>query len=135
MTMAAISVIAGAPVFDQAAAIRVTVFVEEQGVPLEAELDELDATAEHFLAIVGDVPMGAARLMASGEVGILGRLAVLKQGRGLGVGVALVAAIENRVIELGLPAVELHSQIRACGFYERLGYRTYGEQDYDSGIP
>lgn len=132
MTM--VSVIAGA-VYEQATAIRTKVFVEEQGVPVELELDELDATADHFLALVGDEPMGAGRLLRSDDTGILGRLAVLKQGRRTGVGLALVKAIEDRAIELGLSAIELHSQTQACGFYERIGYRKYGEEDYDAGIP
>ena len=129
-----VSVIVGA-VYEQAAAIRARVFVEEQGVPVELELDELDATADHFLALVEDEPMGAGRLLRSGDIGILGRLAVLKQARGTGVGLALVKAIEDRAIELGLSAIELHSQTQACGFYERIGYRRYGEEDYDAGIP
>jgi predicted GNAT family N-acyltransferase len=130
-----ISVITGTAVFEQATAIRTRVFVEEQGVPLESEFDELDVTAEHFVALVGAEPAGTARLMRSGAVAILGRLAVLRPGRGTGVGVALVTAIEERAIQLGLLVVELHSQTHACGFYERMGYRAYGEQDVDAGIP
>ncbi|MBL1073062.1 GNAT family N-acetyltransferase [Nocardia sp. 2] len=116
-------------------AVRVRVFVDEQGVPEEEELDALDATADHFLASLDGKPAGAGRMIVRDEVGILGRLAVLKEARGTGLGVALVRAIENRVRERGLATVELHSQTHAQGFYERLGYAAYGEIGMDAGIP
>ena len=111
------------------------VFVDEQGVPAEIEIDELDAVADHFLARLDGKPVGAGRLIVQGEVGVLGRLAVLEETRGTGLGVALVRAIEERVRERGLGAVELHSQTRARGFYEKLGYEAYGEIGMDAGIP
>ncbi|WP_245721498.1 GNAT family N-acetyltransferase [Nocardia crassostreae] len=116
-------------------AIRVEVFVTEQGVPRELELDELDATADHFLARFDGEPVGAGRLLVRENIGVLGRLAVLKQTRGTGLGVALVRAIEDRARQRGLTAVELHSQTQAQGFYERLGYTAYGDIDDDAGIP
>lgn len=116
-------------------AVRMQVFVEEQGVPADMELDELDETADHFLARLDGQPVGAGRLIVRDEVGVLGRLAVLPQTRGTGLGVALVRAIEERVRARGLPALELHAQTQAEGFYERLGYRAYGEIGLDAGIP
>ncbi|QLY30924.1 GNAT family N-acetyltransferase [Nocardia huaxiensis] len=116
-------------------AVRLQVFVEEQGVPEEEELDALDATADHFLARVDGLPAGAGRMVVRDGVGVLGRLAVLKEARGTGLGVALVRAIEDKVRERGLDAVELHSQTHAQGFYERLGYQAYGEIGMDAGIP
>ncbi|HEY9330046.1 MAG TPA: GNAT family N-acetyltransferase, partial [Streptomyces sp.] len=65
----------------------------------------------------------------------LGRLAVTKAARGLGVGAALVRAIEDAARELGLSAVDLHAQTHALGFYERLGYAAYGPEFLDAGIP
>ncbi|WP_330184309.1 GNAT family N-acetyltransferase [Nocardia sp. NBC_01503] len=115
--------------------IRMKVFVAEQGVPQELELDELDAIADHFLARLDGQPMGAGRLLVRENVGVLGRLAVLPESRGTGVGVALVRAIEERARERGLSAIELHSQTHARGFYERLGYEAYGEIGDDAGIP
>ncbi|MFF2553753.1 GNAT family N-acetyltransferase [Nocardia sp. NPDC058058] len=116
-------------------AIRMKVFVAEQGVPPELELDELDAVADHFLARLDGQPMGAGRLLVRENIGLLGRLAVLAESRGTGSGVALVRAIEERARERGLAAIELHSQTHAQGFYERLGYETYGEIGDDAGIP
>lgn len=115
--------------------IRLRVFVAEQGVPEEIELDEHDATAEHFLAEVAGRPVGTARMLRKGDVGVLGRLAVLPEGRGSGLGAALVRAVEERARAEGMAAVELHAQTGAQGFYERLGYQAFGEPHLEAGIP
>lgn len=127
-------------------AVRREVFVEEQGVPQELEYDPYDATAVHVLAVRADgLPLGTGRLLygadAAGKtggdasVGSLGRLAVAKAARGLGVGAALVRAVEDAARERGLSAVDLHAQTHALGFYERLGYEVYGPEFPDAGIP
>jgi len=127
-------------------AVRKEVFVAEQGVPQEIEYDEHDATATHVLAVREDgTPLGTGRLLygeaaaakTDGDltVGSLGRLAVTKDARGLGVGVALVRAIEDAARARGLAAVDLHAQTHALGFYERLGYEAYGPEFPDAGIP
>lgn len=133
---------------DRAAAyaLRHEVFVLEQGVPAELELDELDALADHFVAYAGGHAVGAGRLVVEepgfadqdrdlGPVGHLGRLAVSKAARGTGLGVALVAAIEDRAAGRGLAVVVLSAQTHAIGFYERLGYAAYGEVFDDAGLP
>ncbi|MGW2019294.1 GNAT family N-acetyltransferase [Streptomyces sp. NPDC001927] len=127
-------------------AVRREVFVVEQNVPQEIEYDAYDATAVHVLAVREDgLPLGTGRLLhgadAAGKtggdasVGSLGRLAVSKAARGLGVGAALVRAIEDAARERGLTAVDLHAQTHALGFYERLGYEVYGPEFPDAGIP
>jgi predicted GNAT family N-acyltransferase len=127
-------------------AVRKKVFVAEQGVPQELEYDDYDAVATHVLAVREDgTPLGTGRLLygeaaaakTAGDltVGSLGRLAVTKEARGLGVGVALVRAIEEAARARGLAAVDLHAQTHALGFYERLGYEAYGPEFPDAGIP
>jgi predicted GNAT family N-acyltransferase len=119
-------------------AVRRDVFVVEQGVPAELEYDDRDAGALHVLATGQEGPLGTGRLLTGIEedgVGTLGRLAVAKVARGLGVGVALVRAIEDAARERGLTAVDLHAQTHALGFYERLGYTAYGPEFPDAGIP
>ncbi|MFI5760781.1 GNAT family N-acetyltransferase [Streptomyces sp. NPDC051563] len=126
-------------------AVRTEVFVVEQSVPESLEYDEYDEIALHVLAEGPDgVPLGTGRLLhgpralgktGSPEVGSLGRLAVGKAARGLGVGVALVRAIEGEAGRLGLSAVDLGAQTHAMGFYERLGYEAYGPEFQDAGIP
>lgn len=126
--------------------VRKDVFVGEQNVPEEIEYDAYDADAVHVIAVAADgTALGTGRLLhgpASAErtggdpvVGSLGRLAVIKEARGLGVGAALVRAIEDAARELGLSAVDLHAQTHALGFYERLGYVAYGPEFPDAGIP
>ncbi|MFF2098355.1 GNAT family N-acetyltransferase [Streptomyces sp. NPDC102256] len=126
--------------------VRKDVFVGEQGVPEDIEYDAYDAGALHVLAVREDgVPLGTGRLLhgeaaaakTGGDptVGSLGRLAVTREARGLGVGAALVGAIERAAHARGLAAVDLHAQTHALGFYERLGYAAYGPEFPDAGIP
>ncbi|MFJ3583935.1 GNAT family N-acetyltransferase [Streptomyces sp. NPDC090127] len=127
-------------------AVRREVFVVEQNVPQELEYDTYDETAVHVLALREDgLPLGTGRLLhgpdavgktgGDASVGSLGRLAVAKAARGLGVGAALVRAIEDAARARGLTAVDLHAQTHALGFYERLGYEVYGPEFPDAGIP
>ncbi|MEU9053988.1 GNAT family N-acetyltransferase [Streptomyces sp. NPDC048384] len=127
-------------------AVRKEVFVVEQGVPQEIEYDAYDAGAVHVLAVREDgTPLGTGRLLygeaaaakvdGDPSVGSLGRLAVNQAARGLGVGAALVRAIEEAARARGLAAVDLHAQTHALGFYERLGYAAYGPEFPDAGMP
>jgi predicted GNAT family N-acyltransferase len=126
--------------------VRKEVFVGEQNVPEEIEYDAYDADALHVIAVWADgAALGTGRLLhgagvaakTGGDltVGSLGRLAVTSRARGLGVGAALVRAIEDAARGLGLAAVDLHAQTHALGFYERLGYVAYGPEFPDAGIP
>ncbi|MGP2438033.1 GNAT family N-acetyltransferase [Streptomyces sp. JW3] len=127
-------------------AVRKEVFVAEQGVDEDIEYDAYDAVAVHVLAVREDgVPLGTGRLLhgaaaagkTNGDIGVgsLGRLAVTRAARGLGVGAALVRAIEDAARARGLTAVDLHAQTHALGFYQRLGYEAYGPEFPDAGIP
>ncbi|MER5211450.1 GNAT family N-acetyltransferase [Streptomyces sp. NPDC002838] len=127
-------------------AVRKEVFVGEQGVPEDIDYDAYDPVALHVLAVREDgMPLGTGRLLygeaaatkTDGDqaVGSLGRLAVTKAARGLGVGAALVRAIEDAARARGLAAVDLHAQTHALGFYERLGYAAYGPEYLEAGIP
>jgi predicted GNAT family N-acyltransferase len=126
--------------------VRHDVFVVEQDVPAGLELDAQDESADHFVLYDGARAVGAGRLVvepagfegadpASGEVGHLGRLAVRKEARGSGLGVAFVRAIEDRARERGLTVMALSAQTHAIPFYERLGYTAYGEEFDDAGLP
>lgn len=145
MTPCAVRVVASEADLAACFAVRTEVFVVEQSVPESIEYDAYDAGAVHVLAEGPDgVPLGTGRLLygpgALGktgalEVGSLGRLAVTAAARGLGVGAALVRAIEAEAVRLGLAAVDLGAQTHAMGFYERLGYVAYGPEFQDAGIP
>jgi predicted GNAT family N-acyltransferase len=126
--------------------VRRHVFVTEQGVPEDLELDDLDPAADHFVAYLDHHAVGAGRLVvepagfegapwSTAPVAHLGRLAVLVTARGAGLGVALVHAIEARARRRGLRLIALSAQTQAVGFYERLGYAAHGEQFDDAGLP
>lgn len=117
-------------------ALRRRVFIEEQGVSEADELDDLDDQAIHLLATQDGTPLGSARLLVLGETGKIGRVCVLPQARGTGLGAALMRAAiaEFRRIP-GVARVKLGAQTHALGFYERLGFQATGPEFMDAGIP
>lgn len=124
----------------QAFAIRKEVFVEEQNVPVEEEIDEFDvspAACRHFVAYEEGKPVGAARWREY-EPGTakLQRIAVVRTSRGQGIGKLLVRAMERDAAALGYSRSLLDAQVTAEPFYRKLGYRTVSEETFlDAGIP
>jgi len=117
----------------RAAPVRFTVFVEEQKVPAEIELDEFDPHCVHALAIDGrGRVLGTGRLLPDGHVG---RMAVLREARGRGVGSALLRALMRAARERGDRSVVLSAQTHAIPFYERFGFVATGAEYDDAGIP
>ena len=113
--------------------VREAVFVVEQQVPIELEWDEWDAQCDHALAFsAANEPVGTARLLPDGH---LGRMAVLVPWRGRGIGRALAGALLARARARGFPRIELHAQTHAAGFYRKLGFREFGEEFEEAGIP
>ena len=114
-------------------AIRETVFIHEQGVPVELEWDGLDSSCAHVLAWNdrGEA-IGTARMQRNGTIG---RMAVLKYWRGRGVGRALLQTLLDLAVRQGLPRVTLSAQTHALGFYERAGFHVVGKPFMDAGIP
>ena len=115
----------------QARRIRFAVFVEEQGVPAELEMDERDAQCVHALAFEGNEAVGTGRLLPDGHVG---RMAVLKSWRGRGVGAALLERLVKAARERGDREVLLSAQLHALGFYRAHGFSPYGEVYQEAGI-
>ena len=113
--------------------VREVVFIREQQVPVELEWDGLDATCLHVLArsSAGDA-VGTARLLADGHIG---RMAVLEDWRGRGVGSALLLRLLEEARRRGLQQAVLNAQIEAAGFYAKFGFRAEGETFMDAGIP
>lgn len=113
--------------------VRETVFVLEQRVPLELEWDEDDETALHALAEdENGNPVGTGRLTVDGRVG---RMAVLKDWRGRGVGSAVLAWLTDAARARGVGEIVLSAQVDAISFYRRFGYTEEGEEFMDAGIP
>ncbi len=119
----------------QCYAIRVAVFVEEQAVPLELEMDEYDDAATHFLLRDGDAPLATARLLDKHGLAKIGRVAVVKEARGRGLGLAVMQAVLQEARRRGFVEAILDSQTYAIPFYVRLGFIAEGEEFDDASIP
>jgi predicted GNAT family N-acyltransferase len=116
--------------------LRREVFIDEQGVSEADEVDGLDDQSIHLLAWDGDRPVGTARLLVKGTVGKIGRVCVLAEARGNGLGAALIlAALEELRRRPGVRDATLGSQSHATGFYEKLGFVIEGDMFLDAGIP
>ncbi|MDH4174046.1 MAG: GNAT family N-acetyltransferase [Betaproteobacteria bacterium] len=115
----------------EAARIRMIVFVEEQRVPAEIEMDDQDAASLHALAYVDGKAVGTGRLLPDGHIG---RMAVLKERRASGVGGAILARLVEEARRRGVKEVVLSAQTHALGFYRRHGFREQGEIFEEAGI-
>lgn len=115
-------------------ALRVEVFVDEQHVAPEIELDAEDAHALHFIAEENGVAIGCARVIASPEEAHIGRLAVKKERRGCGIGAAVCRFVIDHCRREGYSRIWLNSQLHAVGFYEKLGFCPRGETFWEAGI-
>lgn len=112
--------------------LRDTVFVQEQQVPVEEEWDDLDALCEHVLAITDDgTPIGCGRLTPERKIG---RMAVLADWRGHGVGAAMLRLLIERAREHGWHSVSLHAQVTAIDFYRQHGFEADGDRFMEAGI-
>lgn len=116
----------------EARPIRERVFVHEQGVPLELELDDEDPRSDHALAYGADgAAVGTGRLLPDGHIG---RMAVLKEWRGKGVGALLLQALMEQARKRGHVRARLNAQTYAVGFYRRYGFEVAGPEFMDAGI-
>jgi predicted GNAT family N-acyltransferase len=118
--------------FNEIRNIRFTVFVKEQNVPQELEIDDLDEKAIHILCYVDNKAVATGRIIK--EDGHIGRIAVLKEYRGKQIGKMIMIFIMEIAKEFGLSSVWLSSQLVAKGFYKKLGFKEYGEIFLDAGI-
>ena len=121
------------------AAIRREVFVVEQQVPEAEEWDGMDASSGHVIALAADgTAIGTGRLLPDGSHirhARIGRMAVLKEWRGRGVGRALLGELIAMAREGGFAEAHLHAQTHALAFYRKHGYTPVGEEFMEAGIP
>jgi predicted GNAT family N-acyltransferase len=117
----------------EAMRVREAVFVVEQGVPREIERDEWDARSDHALAIDRDGRvLGTGRLLPDGHIG---RMAVLPESRGQGIGSRILGTLIARARERGMKRVVLNAQTHAAPFYARHGFVAEGGEFMEAGIP
>jgi predicted GNAT family N-acyltransferase len=116
---------------EMATSIRFKVFVDEQRIPAEEELDELDAVSLHAIVMFDGVPIATGRLCPDGRIG---RMAVLKEYRGQGFGGLLLSALIETARDQGHNEAFLHAQCQVLGFYESLGFVAEGPIFSEAGI-
>ena len=120
----------------QAYHVRKTVFVEEQNVPIEEEIDHLEEESTHFIVTNEDnEPIGAGRFRVVDSYGKVERICVLAEARTSGVGRALMEAIEQYALSQEIEITKLNAQVQAIPFYESIGYAIISDEFLDAGIP
>ncbi len=113
--------------------VRQSVFVIEQQIPAEIEFDALDRHCHHFIARDAQRrPIGTARMTQDGK---LGRMAVVQDSRGRGVGGSLLQALIEKARHLELTTISANAQLTALGFYEKFGFIPEGDTFLSAGLP
>ncbi len=115
--------------------IRDEVFVKEQGFSAETEKDDMDVRALHAVIEEDGVPCGTGRLFFGDGGWHIGRMAVLREKRGLRYGDLLVRMLVDRALSIGAQEIYVGAQKHAQGFYEKLGFRICGEEYEEEGCP
>jgi predicted GNAT family N-acyltransferase len=123
----------------EASRVRFRVFVEEQGVPRDIELDERDPDCVHALAYEHGKVVGTGRLLpreeGAGAAAHIGRMAVLAESRGRGIGSRILESLIGKARERGEKLVALSAQVHAVEFYRSHGFQPMGEIYEEAGIP
>jgi len=115
--------------------LRYEVFVDEQGVPRELEVDEFDPGATHLVAIRDDRVVGTLRMLDHDGAAKIGRVAVRAAARRTGVGARLMDRAAAIASERGFAEIVVHAQVAVAGFYRGLGYVAEGDRFDEAGIP
>ena len=117
---------------DLASPIRFEVFVREQRVPAEIELDDMDAPSLHAIAFENERAIGTGRLLPDGHIG---RMAILKEWRRRGIGAAILKALIDAAERRGDREIALSAQLHAVEFYRTHGFESVGDVYEEAGIP
>jgi predicted GNAT family N-acyltransferase len=120
---------------EDAFSVRRTVFVDEQNVPEEEEIDQFESSSTHFVAYENGQPIAAGRFREVDGYGKVERICVLKEYRKSGAGKAIMETIESFAQENGFSTLKLNAQTHAIPFYSRLNYEVISDEFMDAGIP
>jgi predicted GNAT family N-acyltransferase len=120
---------------EDAFSVRRTVFVDEQNVPEEEEIDQFESSSTHFVAYENGQPIAAGRFREVDGYGKVERICVLKEYRKSGAGKAIMETIESFAQENGFSTLKLNAQTHAIPFYSRLNYEVISDEFIDAGIP
>lgn len=130
-----LKVVATEEELNDAFSIRKEVFVQEQNVPEELEIDEFEDDAIHFALYQNNRPVGAGRFRDLNGIGKVERICVAQNVRGSGAGKVIMLGIEEYARGKQISTLKLNAQTSAIPFYEKLGYEIISEEFMDAGIP
>ena len=125
----------GSPLMAKALELGREVFVSEQGVPLELEIDEMDEAAIHFVLLLEGEVAATLRLLPQDNCVKIGRVAVRREYRKRGLGTRLMKLAIAHAVRGGFHGAILDAQVDSIPFYEKLGFSAEGEIFMDAGIP
>lgn len=126
----------GSKEYQDALSVRTNVFVKEQQIPVEIEVDENEANAVHLVLYnEQEQPIAAGRYRVVDGLAKAERICVLASERGTGAGAKIMEALEHHAAEQVLPAVKLSAQAHAIPFYEKIGYHAITEEYLEQNIP
>lgn len=115
--------------------VRKQVFVEEQQVPIEEEIDQYEDEAVHVVLYDAQQPVGAGRFRIADGYGKVERVCVMASHRKSGAGKIIMVEMEHIARQHGMDKLKLNAQTHAEGFYQKLGYETVSGEFLDAGIP
>ncbi|RFU66734.1 GNAT family N-acetyltransferase [Peribacillus glennii] len=121
---------------EDAYSVRTKVFIDEQNVPEEEEIDRFEDESTHFVLYDDShSPIGAGRFRLLDGLGKVERICVLSSARQNGAGAAIMEAIHDFAASKGIKKFKLNAQVHAIPFYEKLGYEAISDEFLDAGIP
>jgi predicted GNAT family N-acyltransferase len=120
--------------FNDAFGIRTEVFIREQNVPEDIELDEFDKDADHVVIYLDNEAVGCGRVVMNEKKARIGRVAVLKKNRHSGIGKKICIELMKIAAERGADRIVLDAQLTAVGFYKKLGFVEFGNVFLEAGI-
>lgn len=115
--------------------IRTKVFIEEQGIDKDVEIDGTDKDAKNMILIVNNKPIGTSRLIVIENKMYIGRVAVLKEYRKKGYATHMINFLLNDAKNLGYNEVFIHAQTYVKNFYEKIGFKQFGDEFLEANIP
>ncbi|MBU5484807.1 GNAT family N-acetyltransferase [Clostridium sp. MSJ-11] len=114
--------------------IRSEVFIEEQKVPKEIEIDIKDKISKHIVVYHGEEPIATGRIVIDENICSFGRIAVVKKYRGKGIGEFLVEHMIKKASHLKINEIYIHAQKYAEEFYKKFNFKSFGDIFYEGGI-
>ncbi len=132
--MIGVKIIRGNECLKDAFEIRQKVFIEEQNVSKELEWDEIDKIATHFILYLDKIPIGTARFFEKDGIYYIGRMAILREYRGKGLGEIILKKILNFAKHRKISKIVLHAQIAVVKFYKRFGFVETNNEFLEAGI-